>query len=202
MKTLNRYIVILMFVTLIHISGCASTTAPHGWLPPPSVAQHEGFGSWISVSYRTGDLIRTVHGELIAIHSNQVFILTVQELTSISTDSIYDMKLTAYNARAGGLTGWTCLGILSTISHGVFLIFTSPVWLIGGSIATVGRSYEPQMTYPARLLIEFHAYARFPHGLPEGIDRQSLKPKRPGVKISVPTKAPKSPQKHRDPIKF
>lgn len=195
MKNLNRYRVIFMLVTLIYISGCASTTAPQGWLPSPPVAQHEGFGGWISVGYHTGDLKRTVHGELIAIHPNQVFILTAQELTSISIDSIYDMKLTAYNAEHGQLTGWTCLGILSTISHGAFLILSAPTWIIGGSCVTGTRSREPQITYPTRSLEAFRAYARFPQGLLEDIDRQSLKPKRLDAKLSVPTKAPESPQK-------
>ena len=191
-----------MFVTLIHISGCASTTAPQGWLPLPPVAQHESYGGWISVSSHTGDLKRIVHGELIAIHPNQVFILTVQELTSISTNSIYDMKLTAYNAQHGQLAGWTGLGILSTISHGVFLIFSAPFWIIGGSCTTGIRSHEPQITYPAKSLEAFRAYARFPQGLPKDIDRQSLKPKRSGAKISASTKAPGSPQKHRNRTKF
>ncbi len=202
MKNLNRYRVILMLVTLIHISGCASTTAPQGWLPRPSVAQHEGFGGWISVGYRTGDLKRTIQGELIAIDLNQVFILTVEALTSISTDSIYDMKLTAYNAEHGQLAGWTCLGILSTISHGAFLVLSAPAWIIGGSCVTGTRSHEPQITYPEKSLEAFRAYARFPQGLPEDIDRQSLKPKKPGVKVSISPEAPESPQQHRNSTKF
>ena len=160
MKNLNRYTVILIFIALTHVAGCGATTsAPKGWLPSVSVAQHEAFGGWIFVRYHTGDLKRTVHGELIAIHSNQVFILTVQELTSLSSDSISYMKLTA-------------------------------VQLSGGREVDQDR----QMIYPAKLLAEFRAYARFPQGLPKDIDRQSLKPKRPGAKISASTKAPGSPR--------
>ena len=160
MKNLNRYTVMLIFIALTHVAGCgATTTAPKGWLPSVSVAQHEAFGGWISVRYHTGDLKRTVHGELIAIHSNQVFILTVQELTSLSSDSISYMKLTV-------------------------------VQLAGDRAVDRDR----QMIYPAKPLDEFRAYARFPQGLPKDIDRQSLKPKRPGAKISVPTKAPGSPR--------
>ena len=161
MKNLNRYTLMpILFIALIHVVGCGgTTTAPKGWLPPVSVAQHEAFGGWISVRYHTGVSGSEVHGELIAIHSNQIFVLTVQELTSISTDGISRMKLTI-------------------------------VQLAGDSNVDSHR----QTIYPAKPLDEFRAYARFPQGLPKDIDRQSLKPKRPGAKISVPTKAPGSPR--------
>jgi hypothetical protein len=168
MKNLNRHTVMLIFIALTHVVGCgATTTAPKGWLPPLSVAQHEAFGGWTSVRYHTGVSESEVHGELIAIHSNQVFILTVQELTSLSSDSISYMKLTV-------------------------------VQLAGDRAVDRDR----QMIYPAKPLDEFRAYARFPQGLPKDIDRQSLKPKRPGAKISASTKAPGSPQKHRNRTKF
>ncbi|MDE0400338.1 MAG: hypothetical protein OXL96_21290 [Candidatus Poribacteria bacterium] len=87
MKNLNRYIVILIFIALIHVISWGATTAAVG-----STSQ-EAFGERISVTYHTGDLESEVHGELIAIHSNQILILTAQGLTSISTDSISRMQL-------------------------------------------------------------------------------------------------------------
>ena len=161
MKNLNRYTLMpILFIALIHVVGCgATTTAPKGWLPPVSVAQHEAFGGWTSVRYHTGVSELEVHGELIAIHSNQIFILPAQGLTSISTASISLMKLTI-------------------------------VQLAGNNDVDPHR----QTIYPAKPLDEFRAYARFPQGLPKDIDRQSLKPKSPGVKTSVPTKAPGSPR--------
>ncbi len=159
MKNRNRYIVIPILITLINIVGCSPTTAPKGWLPSVSDAQHEAFGGWISVRYvnQTGDLEYTVHGELIATNSNQIFILTAQELTSIPINSISRMEL-------------------------AFVEFSG----------NANVDYHQQMIYPAKLLAEFRAYARFPQGLPEDIDTQSLKPKRPGVKPSIPAKAPQS----------
>ena len=54
MKNLNKYTVVLIFIALTHVVGCAAmTTAPKGWLPSVSVAQHEAFGGWISVRYIT-----------------------------------------------------------------------------------------------------------------------------------------------------
>lgn len=172
MKNLNRYTVIPILITLINIVSCSTPriTAPRGWLPSASVAQHEAFGGWISVRYverDTGDLIWKVHGELIAINLNQIFILTAQELTSIPIDSISRVELT----------------------------------MVQLSSDEDVDSYR-QMIYPAKPLEEFRSYARFPQGLPDDIDRQSLKPKRVDVKISASTKAPRSPQKHQNPTKF
>ena len=145
MKNLNRYTVIPISIFLVHIFGCATTTAPKGWLPAPAVAQHESYGGWVSVSYHTGDSDAEVHGELIATNSNQIFILTAQELTSIPIDSISRMEL-------------------------AFVEFSG----------NENVDYHQQMIYPAKPLAKFRAYARFPQGLPEDIDTQSLKPKRPG----------------------
>ena len=143
MKNLNRYTIMLMFFPLIHIVGCASYTAPPpGWIPSASIAQHEAFGGWISV-YRTGDSESEVHGELIAINSNQLFILTAQELTSIPANSISRMKLTTHNA-----------GVL--------------------------KEYLIELEYPGKsrdTWDTFRNYARFPQGLPEDLDVQSLKPR-------------------------
>ena len=202
MKNLNRYMVALMFVTLIYIPACATTTAPQAWLPELSVAQRDGFGGWVSIKYGTEKSETTIHGELIAIDLNQLSVLTAQGMIFVPSKNIDFMKLTTYDSKSGRFAGWTCLGTLSTISHGVFLIFTAPAWLLGGSCVTGIQSREPQITYPEKSLDEFRAFARFPQGLPKGIDGQSLSPKRPGEKISVSTETPESPQNHRNHHKF
>ncbi|MDE0400336.1 MAG: hypothetical protein OXL96_21280 [Candidatus Poribacteria bacterium] len=96
MKNFNRYTVLPIFMGLIYVIGCgnATTTAPKGWLPSLSTAQHESYGGWVSVRYQTGVSESEVHGELIAIHLSQVFILNAHELTSISSDSISRVTLT------------------------------------------------------------------------------------------------------------
>ncbi len=96
MKNLNRYIGLPIFMALIYVIGCsrATTTAPKGWLPSLSTAQHESYGGWVSVRYQTGTSESEVRGELIAINLSQVCVLTAQGLTSISSDSISRVTLT------------------------------------------------------------------------------------------------------------
>ena len=96
MKNRNRYtfLPILLF-SLSYVIGCVPTTTapPKGWLPSVSAAQQESYGGWVSVRYHTGDSESEVHGELIAVHANQILILTEQALIAISHDSISRMKL-------------------------------------------------------------------------------------------------------------
>lgn len=147
MKNLNRYTVLpILLFALTYVIGCVpKTTVPKGWLPSVSDAQHEAFGGWVTVRYHTGDSGGEVHGELIAISPNQIFILiglSGQSFANISIDSITYMKLTTVQ-----------------LSNDI----------------EVNR-YR-QITYPIKPLDAFRAYARFPQGLPEGINVQSLKPK-------------------------
>ena len=80
MKNLNRYIGMpVLSFALIYVVGCVpTTTAPKGWLPSVSTVQHESYGGWVTVRYHTGDSEGEVHGELITINPNQIFILTEQ----------------------------------------------------------------------------------------------------------------------------
>ncbi|MXV73110.1 hypothetical protein F4Z99_02395 [Candidatus Poribacteria bacterium] len=145
MKNRNRYTVLaILLFALIYVGGCGrTTTAPTGWLPSVSTAQHESYGGWISVKYHTGVSESEVHGELIAIQPSQIFIFTEQELTHISIDSITQVKLTTIRLSKNNSVD----------------------------------KYR-QMMYPVKPLDEFRAYARFPQGLPEGIDIQSLRSKK------------------------
>ena len=146
MKNLNRYTSLpILLLALIYVIGCggATTTAPKGWLPSLSTAQHESYGGWVTVKSHTRDSESEAHGELIAIDPSQIFILTEQGFTNISIDSITYMKLTTIRLAKN-----------------------------------VNVNTYRQMMYPVKPLDEFRAYARFPQGLPEGIDIQSLRLKK------------------------
>jgi hypothetical protein len=70
-----------------------------------------------------------------------------------------------------------------TLNRGRFTVgFDSmPMWLKGGPIVASNRSYEPIIDYPEKPLKEFAPFARFPQGLPPGLDRGMIRMKvRPG----------------------
>jgi hypothetical protein len=82
--------------------------------------------------------------------------------------------LTGYDSKASGLAAWSVLGTLSTASHGVGLVLTAPIWVIAGVASTAKQTRAGHLVYPRRTASAFGAYARFPQGLPAGIDRAAL----------------------------
>ena len=163
--------------------ACASNTAPKGWLPTPTEAQSTAYGGWIELAYDQPE--RRADGELIAVSAESVWVLTGSQGLVIPTAGVKKGKLTAYAAQKGGLSAWTVLGTISTLSNGGFLIFTAPMWMIGGSLAVGGESRAPERQHPPLAWVELAPFARFPQGLPQGVELTSLEPKKESPHQSV-----------------
>ena len=161
----------------VFLLGCASTTSPRHWLPTADKAQQEAYGAWITVEYHTGSLERIAEGEFIAVNGESVFVLTSEKLVVIPQNQIKQGRLVTYDSKYEVLGIWTLLGVLSTPSHGVGLIISAPVWIVLGSVITSGQSYEPIETTPAHSWNELRKFARFPQGMPKGLDPKTLKGK-------------------------
>ena len=160
---------------VVIVSGCFRTTAPKGWLPTAEKAQQDAYGGWIKLDFTTGVTPNTVHGELIAATSDSVHVLSSDSLVVVPTASVIAGTLTAYDAQHGALRWWTVLGGLSTLSHGFGLVLSAPVWAVAGSMATASGSKAPRVESTDPTLLRM--YARFPQGLPPGLDVRSLRQK-------------------------
>jgi len=172
-------IIALMFLTILFLFGCATTTAPSDWLPSSSQSQSQTFGSWIQVHYNSNsEQEQFIDGELITLSADTLYILTDQNFQSIAIPDITKARLVSFNSKARSMGGLVFLGTLSTLSHGFYLILTAPLlWMIGGSATAASQSREPIIDYPKQSLKNFQQYARFPQGLPQGLNRAKLKPK-------------------------
>ncbi len=173
----DRFLLVF-FLTLLPVLflGCASTTAPRGWLPSARETQKQAYGAWISVEYDTcAGCPDRIDGEFIGVSSDSIFVLSKDGLTPVPTEQIKRAKLATYDAEHWILELWTVGGSLSTVSHGAFLLFSFPVWVISGSIATASQSRAPIEKYPRKPWEELRIYARFPQGLPKGFTEASLK---------------------------
>ena len=174
---------LLLFPFLFFIS-CARTTAPRGWLSSSSQMQSQSFGGWIQVDYkpRTGSNI-FVDGELLAISSDTLYILTEdvrtsKKLHSVAILDVTKARLVSYDSQARSMGGLVALGTLSTLSHGFYLILTAPIlWSLAGGATASSQSRKPIIDYPKRPLKDFQPYARFPQRLPLGLRRAALRPK-------------------------
>jgi hypothetical protein len=155
-------------------AGCYQSSAPPRWLPSPVEAQRDAFGSWISVQGQP-KTVPLVQGELIAIDTDSVHVLADGRLVSLARAALCCAELTAFRMDVSELQLWTVLGILSTGSHGFFLLLTAPMWAIAGTVATSVASYAPRIILTD--LVALQPFARFPQGFPPGFDRTTLQSK-------------------------
>jgi len=164
-------------------AACVSNPAPHGWLSPADSAQRDPYGAWIQVTYATPpDSAKVeVAGELIAIDPDTVFVLTPEEtLVPVPIEWALRGRLGYFDAQSWATGSWAVLGTLSTLSHGILLIVSSPVWILSGTIATADQSRRPIRTAHGSDHESWRGlgmYARFPLGMPQGLDRGRLKGK-------------------------
>ena len=110
--------------------------APEGWLPEAEDIPSESFGAWCTLTLESSEIFRNkdqnrVMGELIAVDDTSIFILNDISLNQIPQRAIVkseielDRKHYEYGTH-------TCLGIVSTISHGLVSIITAPIWILFG----------------------------------------------------------------------
>jgi hypothetical protein len=156
------------------VAGCATNPAPKGWLPPAAKAQAQAYGGWISLTCKKAEAVTLVEGELIAVSDDRVYVLADSGLVDVPHESVVKATLAAYATGDGELAGWSALGTVSTLSHGVYLVITAPIWIVAGIMAAGGESRAGLRRYPEKPLASFRLYARFPQGLPTGLEASAL----------------------------
>jgi hypothetical protein len=156
-------------------AGCAGNPAPSGLVPEPAQAARAVYGGWVEVWHKRGGDQHAITGELIAVSGDSLFVASVRGLEVLPRGRITGGRVVGYDGRPGTLTAASALGSVATLSNGFFLVFTMPLWWIAGGIATHGVVNEmSQRIEPARLAV-LHRYARFPQGMPDGVDRATLR---------------------------
>jgi len=167
--------------------ACVSNPAPRGWLPPAHIAAREAYGGWIVVDLTQPDprgplgpglTAAEVAGELIAVDSDTVFVMPPKGLVGIPKTRVRSATLFAYDAEWGRLAAWGVIGTLFTASNGLIAIFTAPMMIITSTAATASRSRAPrvELADTRDRWWKLRLYARFPQGMPPGIDRAGLQP--------------------------
>lgn len=167
-------------VSLVAAAGCAAcagNSAPRGWLPKAEEAQVVAYGGWIELTCEENGGRRRSQGELIAVTADSVWVLEERGGVVMATAAVRTGKLTAYAAQTGNAATWTVVGTLATISNGAFLIFTAPMWIIGGTLVTGNESRAPERSHPSLTWEGLAPYARFPQGMPAGVELMALRSK-------------------------
>jgi hypothetical protein len=159
-----------LLVAALSAQACAVHTSPPGWLPQVRELPSWSRGAWIDVARVRGGGTR-VMGELIAVGPDELHVLTEDGLRAVPVSQVASATLMLYASEDSG-----GLGLLWSLSHGRFLIFTLIPWM---AIAS-GESYAPRLQHPPWTLPAFRPYSRFPQGLPPGLAAQALGPLRRG----------------------
>ena|SRR5258708_2532525 len=173
---LKNEFVIFGFVFML-LSGCSkSITAPHGSVPNRKSLSTDAFGGWINLTLKSSQ--KSFQGELIAINTDSIYVMTNGKVQREEISDVNSARLILYKTSSEEYALWTSLMSLGTISNGYFLVFTLPLTLIAGISTTNSESQRINyIDYPQNSWEELMKYARFPQGLPQGLDVGDLKPR-------------------------
>jgi len=157
---------------LLVLTACMQTPGPGGWVPTIEKAKYEVYGAWTVVNQRES----RNEGELIAAENSMIYLLTSEGLIQIPVSEITSLTIVPYKEnKTAALV--SILGFVSTLSHGGWLIISAPIWLISGILNARTESASGILNRDTININELKKFARFPQGIPAGIDIQSLKPK-------------------------
>jgi hypothetical protein len=131
----------------------------------------DGRGGWIAVELTSGT---RVEGELIAAGPDAIRVLTSAGLFALAPAGIRSARLWAWDPATEGVILGGSLGTLSTISHGVFLVFSAPLWIVTTTLISTIESRTPITDYPGHGWADFARWARFPQGLPAHLKASDL----------------------------
>lgn len=174
--------ILAIFTCILFLSGCSIARIPVSYRFNPRNLNKQISGNWIEI---TPVLLSEVKlsGELIAIQSDTVYVLTDKKLSDIPLNKIGEATLYIYYNNAGMYAFATGLLFLPDViaamanNIGGFLAIGAP-WAVTGSIITylVGTNNSNLMIYPFKNHIEdFKKFARFPQGMPAGIVKDKLR---------------------------
>jgi hypothetical protein len=160
--------------------GCASSRAPSGWLDRPEDLTRSAYGGWVTIEPARDRRSAPVEGELLAVGTESVYVMGARGFEAVSRAEMRSARLEVYRAQTGSAAGMAALGTIVSLSHGIGFIVSGPVWILCGSITAGAVSREPLHDVSGTTWEGVSKYARFPAGLPPGIDRDALLPK-PGT---------------------
>jgi hypothetical protein len=173
---INSVIVAAVVSAAFLCAGCAATHDPEDWSMSVHKMPEHVYGSWVWMTLEkteTQKKAESFGGELIAVSADSLYVAS-PALRVVSRKSIVEVRLVQYDSYAVGIGGLTVLGNLSTISNGVFGLLTGPMWIIGGTIAAIERSFTPIADYTGATCGAMFPFARYPAGFPGGIDRNLI----------------------------
>jgi hypothetical protein len=178
----------ILSLALVVVVACATNPDPRR--RTVQAVERTGYGGWIVVTMRDGE---KAEGELIAADPSYVHVLafpmTGPRLVAVATLSITDAEVFAHESE-GGFGVWGLIGALSTISHGYFAVISFPVWVLAAGLASVFESRTVISNLGDAGIAGLAKWARFPQGIPAGLDERALLTPRTRLPLAGPPGSP------------
>jgi hypothetical protein len=180
---LKRTKTILTFsIWLIIFSGCQNGIIPVRYNVPPSKIGTIFTGSWMEIIYYETETQQIqASGELIAINDDTVYVLTMSAFLQIDTGRIKKAVLYVFKPQVatgpvvGGLSFLPNIVGALAYSEGYFLLIGAPVLISGTIFGLLEIKGNSTLRYPEKNNFqEFKKFARFPQGLPPGLQTEKL----------------------------
>ena len=180
----------MALVTVVMLTGCVrgelDRSVSHGNPAHAALEDVPVNGFPVDVELYEGD---SVSGELLAVDDTTVSVLTKTGTRWIAKNNVSKVSVKLYASHAWELVGWTALGVVSTLSHGYFLIFTAPAWLLIGLPTAAASGASNHLHVDQSHAAYLWQFARFPAGLPpawRGPVQPPLQPDPPPAPIEPP----------------
>jgi hypothetical protein len=155
---------ILVALLLIACSSCGT----YSYLPKPKALPDYVYGAQMNVRGKNGRPL--VSGEFLGIKEDTAYILGRQMYKVAMSEMRSANILFAHTSdMPGGLMAWSALLPVSTLSPGLFMIYTIPLNLaVCVPVGCTASSSVYGVQYPSQISREQLAkFARFPQGMPE-----------------------------------
>jgi len=188
----SRTLVAMAGIAAILPSCIASSPAPRAWQRSLGDVQRVTYGAWTRVE---GAGV-AMDGELIAVEPARILLARGAQVAAVPSPCVDKLTIAAFEAPAS-TTAWGVAGTLSTPSHGYFLVFTFPIWLLTATTSTYAQTSAGHITEThlggAPLHVDrIRKWARFPQGLPAGYLDQVAEVRQFGLDCRTVTLRPRA----------
>jgi len=174
----------VLFICFILLAGCTTVHVPREYVPGLHEPESNPLGSWMELTVGEGEMERMYAGELLCIEDNVLFLLAYDTIETFPLESINEAVLVTHRFGGPQFVIWGLLasvpGLIGAIVYpdwaGPFLVLAA-VQVIPTTAATLINSFSyNKYVYPKRVysIVEFRNFARFPQGLPPGLDTGDL----------------------------
>jgi hypothetical protein len=151
---------------LVLLSACSASlpAPPAQWQRSMQEAQVSTLGSWTMVQGH--DLL--AGGELLAVTERTLVLAQGNVVAFVPRACVEIFKVFAFKTNPLATLVWGVLGTGSSVTHGGFVIFSLPVWLMTSAAAISSHSQAGVIegTMNEAWTKELRKWARFPQGLP------------------------------------